>query len=98
MRKFPRTGRQLQLQMIVPRMWRYHAVDDLESEEIEKKVEVKKEAQRKRKHTKETKLDRALCTVVESVTKAQKESDELFIALEGKRMKLEEQMLIMEDR
>ena len=43
---------------------------------------MKKDAQRKRKHTKETKLDRALCTVVESVTKAQKESEELFIAIE----------------
>ena len=78
-------------------------VDALESEEIDKKVEVKKEAQKKRKHTKK-KLNlielscRVSDKVVESVTKAQKESDELFIDLERKRMKLEEQMLIMEDR
>ena len=63
----------------------------------EKKIEIKRESiQRKRKQ--ESKVDGALTTIINAVTKAQKECDRLLIELEEKRMKLEEQLLIVEDR
>ena len=72
-------------------------VNENEARRGEKKMEIRRESiQRKRKQ--ESKVDRALTTIVNAVTTAQKESDRMFIELEEKRMKLEEQLLMMEDR
>ena len=86
-------------------------VDELEEKpEVEKenqtkstvKQEVSKvkkpEVGRKRKTKESSRMERALKEVVELVTEAQKKSDELFISLEEKRMKFDEQILLMEDQ
>ena len=54
------------------------------SVKVEKKPEVKKERQRK-KRTKEDKFEKAMDVIRDKVTKAQ-ESDEMFMKLEEKRM------------
>ena len=60
-------------------------------------MELKRESiQRKRKQ--ESKVDRALNTIVNAVATTQRESDRMFTELEEKQMTLEEQLLIMEDR
>lgn len=59
------------------------------------KKEIKQHKPRKRKQ--DMKLDKALKTVVNVITTAQKESDKMYMALEEKRMKLEEIFSTMED-
>ena len=56
----------------------------------EKKVAVKRESIQRKKRKQESKVDRALNTINNAVTTAQRESDQMFIELEEKRMKLEE--------
>ena len=70
--------------------------DDVRVEQVESKTEVKKEKQRK-KRTREDKFEKAMNKIIEKVTQAQKENDEMFMKLE-KRMKLDERMMEMEDR
>ena len=72
--------------------------DDVRVEQVENKTEVKKERQRRKKRTREDKFEKAMNVIIEKVTKAQKESDEMFMKLEEKRMKLDEHMMEMEDR
>ena len=62
--------------------------------DIENDIKKKKMLERK-KRSKESgsKVERALAEVVEIVTEAQSKSDQLFVSLEEKRMKLDEQML-----
>ena len=50
-------------------------------------MEIKRESIR-RKHKQESKVDRALNTIVNAVTTARRESDQMLIELEEKRMKL----------
>ena len=57
---------------------------DVKAEQVENKTEVKKEGQRKRKRTREDKFEKAMNVIIDKVTKAQKESDEMFIKLEEK--------------
>ena len=69
---------------------------DVQLEQVKKKPKVKKERQRK-KRTKEDKFEKAMDVIIHKVTKAQ-ESDEMLMKLEGKRIKLDERMMEMEDR
>lgn len=71
--------------------------DDVKVEQVENKPKVKKERQKKRR-TREDKFEKALDIIIEKVTTAQKDSDEMFTKLEEKRMKLDEQLMSMEDR
>ena len=52
----------------------------------------------KKRPTKEDKFEKAINSVVEKVVKYNKESDERFIELEEKRMKMDERMMELEDR
>ena len=65
-------------------------------QQVENKVEVKTERQRKKKCTRENKFEKAMSVIVDKMSKANKESDEIFVKLEEKRMKLEERMMEME--
>ena len=67
---------------------------DKKEEKDKKVIKDKKD----RKTARDSKLDESLNTVVSVVTKAQKESDQMFIAFEEKRLKLDETLLMMEDR
>ena len=67
---------------------------DKKEEKDKKVIKDKKD----RKTACDSKLDKSLNTVVSVVTKAQKESDQMFIAFEEKRLKLDETLLMMEDR
>ena len=69
------------------------------TKEVEKpEIKAKTTAAMKRKANHESRIDKSLATLVNAVTKAQKESDQMFIAFEEKRMKLDEKLLMMEDR
>ena len=76
----------------------------LGNEDDEKENWLKKEMKkhnipsRKRKHENQTKLDKTLNSVVNVITTAQRESDRMYMALEEKRIRFEENLLEMEDR
>ena len=76
----------------------------LGNEDDEKENWLKKEMKkhnippRKRKQENQTKLDKTLNTVVNVITTAQRESDRMYMALEEKRIRFEENLLEMEDR
>ena len=72
---------------------------DAEKEPREQKEigDVAKGTNKRKRRTKEDKFERALQTVVDKVTQAQKESD-MLLKLEEKRMKFDERMMEMEDR
>ena len=65
--------------------------------EVKPQVEVKSElntkSQRKKKRSREDKFEKAMSLFVDKVSRASKESDEMFVKLERKRMKLEERMM-----
>ena len=62
---------------------------------MENKPCVLKERQKKR--IREDKFEKAMDLIIEKVTKAQKESNEMFMKHEEKRMKLDERMMEMDD-
>lgn len=69
------------------------------TKEVEKpEIKAKTTAAMKRKANHESRIDKSLATLVNAVTKAQKESDQMFIAFEEKRMKLDKKLLMIEDR
>ena len=70
---------------------------DLNVEQVENKTDVKKERQIKKRRTREDRFEKAMNVIIEKLTKDQKESDEMFISLEEKRMRLKERMMEMED-
>ena len=57
---------------------------DARVEQVENKTEVKNERQRKKKRTWEDKFEKAMNVIIDKVTKAQKESDEMFVKMEEK--------------
>ena len=61
--------------------------------QVEIKSELNTESQRKKKRSREDKFEKAMNLFVDKVSRASKESDEMFVKLEGKRMKLEECMM-----
>lgn len=69
-----------------------------EEKDMEKDKNKEKKDKKERKTARDSKLDKSLNTVVTVVTKAQKESDQMFLAFEEKRLKLDETLLMMEDR
>ena len=71
--------------------------NDVKEEQVEKKTEVK-ESQKRKKRTREEKFEKVMNVIIEKVTQAQKESDEMFVKLEEKRLKFDEHMMEMEDR
>ena len=62
------------------------------TKEVEKPEIKKTTAAMKRKANHESRIDKSLATLVNAVTKAQKESDQMFIAFEEKRMKLDKKL------
>ena len=71
--------------------------NDVKEEQVEKKSEVK-ESKRRKKRTREDKFEKVMNVIIEKVTQAQKESDEMFVKLEEKRLQFDEHMMEMEDR
>ena len=71
---------------------------DVKMKQVEKKPVVKRDKQNNRRRTREDKFEKAMDIIIEKVTTAQKDSDEMFTKLEEKRMKLDEQLMEMENR
>ena len=71
--------------------------DDVKVEKVEKKPDLKKDKPKKRRHTREDKFEKPMVIIIKKVARAQKESEEMFTNLEEKQMKLDEQLMNMED-
>ena len=61
-------------------------------------IKNKKMKERPKKRGREDKFEKALGTIVDKMMQSQKESDEMFMSLEEKRMRFDERLMEMEDR
>ena len=62
------------------------------------KIEMKKELNKKKKRlTREERMEKTMNVVIDKVMKRQRESDDKFVELEFKRMKMEERLMEMEN-